>query len=173
MKIYHRTKIETAYKIVKTRQIWSKDPYAQANFHNQKFGGGSDCHDEITLEFMWSGTMQKSEPWPASPNVLHWTSWEGAPDTLFTLALFPGTSDHLTLVGVSNISPSDNYPLSNRIKEEYIAYIKHQCSYGLPIQVPTKAERISWKQIEPNPSISIIEKTECIWRLVKAKLSKL
>lgn len=107
--IYHRDTIYTAYKICRSRQIWSNDGHKQANFHEEKFGGGSICGDEVTLAFEWRGPRESSPPkWPAEPNVLYWAPWDANKDSLWSLVLFPGTKNGLKLVGLSHVSISSN-----------------------------------------------------------------
>src|SRR5690554_512808 len=103
--IYHRNTIYSAYKICRSGQIWSKDGYQQANFHEEKFGGGSICGSEITLIFEWSGQQAPSpEKWPAEPNVLYRAPWGGDESKLWSLVLFSGTTDDLRLVGFCHVT---------------------------------------------------------------------
>lgn len=139
-KIYHRTKVETAYKIVTSKNMWSKDGHKQANFHTEKFGGGNLCHNEITLVFRWHGKVQrtKATEWPAPPNILHWTPWAAAPDELWTLALFPGTNNNLTLIDICEIQTSDEYStLTETEKYVLIEKIRSEILTGIPIQAPS------------------------------------
>lgn len=61
--MHHRTDVYAAYKIIKSKHIWSKDGYEQANFHTERYGGGSDCKNEITLNFEWRGSYIDSTPY--------------------------------------------------------------------------------------------------------------
>lgn len=117
MKVYHRTDIYSAYQIAKNQKIWSDYPYGQANFHTEKYGGGSDCKNEITLEFEWKGACVKGSPrqWPGNVNTLYSINWLGNDDLLWSLCLFPGSNNGLYLNGFCEVAiPDDN----NKVKKE-------------------------------------------------------
>lgn len=102
--IYHRDTIDLAYQVCRSRQLWSEDGQGQANFHTDKFGGGSICGDQITMIFEWSGPLellsQDSQP---SPNTLYWGATEADYQRLWSLVLAAGTTEGLRLVGISDV----------------------------------------------------------------------
>lgn len=140
MILYHRTDIYNAYKKVVSGQTWSKDGYQQANFHTEKHGGGSDCKNEITLHFNWSGSCENGEPskWPGPPNVLFESNWPGS-SSLWSLFLFPGTNVGLTLTGYSNIEIEGCDDVKH--KEFILNKIKEMTIDPIDISVPTVSNR--------------------------------
>ncbi|MDB1113902.1 hypothetical protein [Pseudomonas extremaustralis] len=140
MILYHRTDIYNAYKKVVSRQTWSKDCYQQANFHTEKHGGGSDCKNEITLHFNWSGSCANGEPskWPGPPNVLFESNWPGS-SSLWSLFLFPGTNAGLTLTGYSNIEIEGCDDVKH--KKFILNKIKEMTIDPIDISVPTVSKR--------------------------------
>ena len=139
--IYYRNTIYSAYKICRSGQIWSNDGYHQANFHEEKLGGGSICGNEITLVFEWSGQQAPSpDRWPASPNVLYRVPWEGDQSKLWSLVLFPGTTVGLRLVGFCHVtitSDDEGFEHKNHVLSEMA-----KLAVGCPtIVVPKAAER--------------------------------
>lgn len=109
--IYHRDSIECAYQVCKSGQLWSEDPHSHANFHTNKYGGRSQVKSEVTMIFEWRGERQgKCSNWPGQPNVLYHVPWEGNPDSLWSMVLFPGTNAGLRFVGISNIVLLDSDP---------------------------------------------------------------
>ena len=152
--IYHRDTIFTAYKICRSGQIWSNDGHHQANFHEEKFGGGSSCGDEITLAFEWSGSQEPSpEKWPANPNVLYRAPWDGNKRSLWSLVLFPGTTVGLKLVGFCHATISADEEDSEH--KRYVLSEMAKLVVGCPtIVVPTVAERnlVSCPQL-PKPGL--------------------
>lgn len=142
MKIYHRTDIYSAYQIAKSQQIWSNDPYGQANFHTEKYGGGSDCKNEITLEFEWKGVCVKGtpRPWPGNVNTLYSINWLGNDDLLWSLCLFPGSNNGLYLNDFFELAiPDDN----NKVKkEEILDLLKMLMQCPILLEVPFRDTRI-------------------------------
>lgn len=108
--IYHRDSIYLAYKVIKSQHIWSEDGQGQANFHTSRFGGGSECQQEITLIFEWTGPVEfKADSSKRNPNTLYWEPW-GDSEALWSLTLGIGTTDGLKLVGISDVQISDSDP---------------------------------------------------------------
>lgn len=142
MKIYHRTDIYSAYQIAKSQQIWSNDSYGQANFHTEKYGGGSDCKNEITLEFEWKGACVKGEPqqWPGNVNTLYSINWLGNDDHLWSLCLFPGSNSGLYLNDFCEVAIPDD---DNKIKKEAtLALLKDIIQCQILLEVPFTDARI-------------------------------
>jgi hypothetical protein len=152
--IYHRDTIYTAYRICRSRQIWSNDGHQQANFHEEKFGGGSICGDEVTLIFEWDGPLETTPTqWPASPNILYRIPWDGNKNSLWSLVLFPGTEHGLKLVGLSHATILDN-DLEFDHKKFLLSAMASLIVGGAEITVPiaTKRRRYSCPPM-PRPSI--------------------
>jgi len=141
MIFYHRTDIYNAYKKIASQQTWSKDGYSQANFHTEKYGGGSDCKNEITLHFEWNGKIANGEPneWPGPPNVLFEKMWSGNSEKLWSLFLFPGTNSDLVLTGFSNIEiqEGDDFEHKNHVMKE----IEKLLISPIQVAVPHKNQR--------------------------------
>ncbi|EJE8535942.1 hypothetical protein ACWOVX_004248 [Vibrio vulnificus] len=155
MDLYHRTSIYTAYKIINSQQIWSNDGYEQANFHTEKFGGGSDCEDEITLHFKWSGGSPIELPnkwvgnipshvpvpkkWPGLPNTLYKAYMSGK-SKLWALVLFPGTVQNLAIVDCSDVTIKSEREL--KYKEYIFKEILNSLSNSpIPVSVPEPKNR--------------------------------
>ncbi len=107
--IYHRDSIYLANKVCKSKQIWSEDGTGQANFHTDRYGGGSICEQEVTLIFEWSGEVAfKGDSSKPEPNILYWEPWGADRENLWSLTLAMGSSKGLKLVGVSHIRIEDD-----------------------------------------------------------------
>lgn len=143
MEIHHRTGVYAAYKIVKSQNIWSKDGYEQANFHTERYGGGSDCKNEITLNFEWNGSYVANPPdeWPGQVNTLYRNPWVGAPESLWALILFPGTNQGLELIGYSNVEIEENNEAEH--KRFLLKLIDKMIGENLAVSVPLRSERTS------------------------------
>lgn len=143
MIIYHRTDVDTAFKIVISKQIWSKDGYGQANFHTEKYGGGSQCKNELTLAFEWKGKVLENEPkkWPGKKNILYCVPWAGDTDRLWSMVLFKGTDENLFFIGLDKIEiPVDE---EKKNKEETIRFINSKLKAPLAIKVPEEINRVN------------------------------
>ncbi len=160
MDMHHRTDIYTAYKIIKSRQIWSKDGDGQANFHTQKHGGGSDCKDEITLNFRWDGRHDQRAPvsWPGSANTLFYVPWEGNNQLLWSLTLFPSTDTNLYLTGYSDAEiPEDD---ETEHKEYLLGLIESELNSDIPVSIPYDSK----KRTTAVPNLPILLRIARIWR---------
>lgn len=150
--MHHRTDVYAAYKIVKSKHIWSKDGYEQANFHTERYGGGSDCKNEITLNFQWRGAYIDTTPdkWPGSVNTLYRSPWAGAPESLWALILFPGTNKGLELVGYSNVDIPDDDEKEH--KKHLLGLIDGMLGEKVYVSVPYKHERatLTIPQLKPS-----------------------
>ena len=100
--LFHRCSLVTAYRVAYSRQIWSKDGAGQANFHWRRDGGSSEVQSEITLEFAWGGAISRDQrDFRAGANTLIEVMLSSDAEQPWTLALLPGTDQHLSLVGMS------------------------------------------------------------------------
>jgi len=140
MVLYHRTDIYNAYRKAVSKQTWSKDASAQANFHTQTHGGGSDCKNEITLHFEWTGAYSSGSPsrWPGGPNVLFPVNWEFS-SCLWSLVLFPGTQSGLRLTGYSCVEIPDDADAEH--KNFLLEKLKELLAQPVDISVPLQHEQ--------------------------------